>query len=130
MKRRLMASMLCCLLISTAIPMAAQAALPGRNNLVPAATQPTSPAAAPQPQQPTSVRPDSTTQTRSYEREVHSRRRSRHISKGEVIFMAGIAGTSMGIGALAGGGTGLAIGAIVGGWGAYAGHRIWHWVNR
>ncbi len=35
--------------------------------------------------------------------------------KPEVIFMAGIAGTSMGIGALAAGGTGLAIGAIVGG---------------
>jgi hypothetical protein len=67
---------------------------------------------------------------RSYEREARPRRRSRHISKGEVIFMAGIAGTSMGIGALAGGGTGLAIGAIVGGWGAYAGHRLWHWINR
>ena len=44
--------------------------------------------------------------------------------------MAGIAGTSMGIGAIAGGGTGLAIDAIVGGWGAFAGHKIWHWVNK
>lgn len=87
------------------------------------------PAAAPQDQQPTTVRPNSTAQQRSYEREVRPRHR-RHISKGEIVFMAGIAGTSMGIGALAGGGAGLAIGAIVGGWGAYVGHRIWHWVNK
>jgi len=86
-------------------------------------------AAAPQDQQPTTVRPNSTTQQRSYEREVHPRHR-RHVSKGEIVFMGGIAGTSMAIGALAGGPTGLAIGAIVGGWGAYAGHRIWHWVNK
>ena len=87
-------------------------------------------AAPPQAQQPTTVRPNSTAQQRSYEREVHPRRHSRHISKGEIVFMAGIAGTSMGIGALAGGGPGLAVGAIVGGWGAYADHRIWHGVNR
>jgi hypothetical protein len=43
--------------------------------------------------------------------------------------MAAIAGTSMAIGALAGGGSGLAIGAIVGGWGAYAGHRLWKWIR-
>jgi len=43
--------------------------------------------------------------------------------------MAAIAGTSMGIGALAGGGRGLAIRAIVGGWGAYAGHRLWNWIR-
>ena len=88
-----------------------------------------SPASAPQDQQPTSVRPGSTEQSRSYAREVHSRRKHR-ISKGEVIFMAGVAGTSMGIGAIAGGGMGLAIGAIVGGWGAYASHRMWHWINK
>ena len=130
MKRRLFASVLCLMLLPIAIPVAAgQAATPKSNNLVPAAGQPSAPAAAPQTQQPSSVRPNTTTQHRSYERETHPRHRSRHISKGEVIFMAGIAGTSMGIGAIAAGGTGLAIGAIVGGWGAYAGHRIWHWVK-
>jgi hypothetical protein len=87
------------------------------------------PAAVPQGQQPTTVRPQSTTQQqRSYQREVRPRRRT-HISKGEIVFMGAIAGTSMGIGAIAGGGVGLAIGAIAGGWGAYAGHRIWHWVK-
>jgi len=40
--------------------------------------------------------------------------------------MAAVAGTSMGIGAIAAGGTGLAIGAIVGGWSAYAVHRLWN----
>ena len=76
-----------------------------------------SPSAAPQGQQPTSVRPNSMASPphRSYEREARPRRH-RHISKGEVAFMAGIAGTSMGIGAIAAGGTGLAIGAIAGGW--------------
>jgi hypothetical protein len=47
-----------------------------------------------------------------------------------MVFMGAIAGTSMGIGAIAGGGTGLAIGALVGGWGAYAGHRFWHFFNK
>ena len=76
-----------------------------------------------------SVRPQPTSQRRSYERETRGRRRHSGISKKEVAFMAAIAGTSMGIGALAAGGEGLAIGAIVGGWGAYAGHRIWRWVR-
>jgi len=76
-----------------------------------------------------SVRPQPTSQRRSYERETRGRRRHSRISKKEVAFMAAIAGTSMGIGALAAGGQGLAIGAIVGGWGAYAGHRIWRWVR-
>jgi hypothetical protein len=129
MKRRLLASMLCLMLIPLAIPVAAGQAAAPRPKLAAAVTRPVPSAATPQTQQPTSVRPMSTTQRRSYEREVRPRRHSRHISKGEIIFMAGIAGTSMGIGALAGGGTGLAIGAIVGGWGAYAGHRIWHWVK-
>jgi hypothetical protein len=79
-------------------------------------------------QNPQSVRPQSTARRRSYQREVQPRRRAR-ISKSEVAFMAAIAGTSMGVGALAGGGTGLAIGAIVGGWGAYLGHRVWNWVK-
>ena len=95
--------------------------------------QPNAPKAAAAPsssqtvdtQEPQIVRPQSPTRRRSYERET---RRHRHsgISKKEVAFMAAIAGTSMGIGALAGGAKGLAIGAIVGGWGAYAGHRLWN----
>jgi hypothetical protein len=67
-------------------------------------------------------------QRRSYERETRGRRHS-HISKGEKVFLVSIVGTSMGIGALAGGPKGLAIGAIVGGWGAYAGHKLWHWIR-
>jgi len=74
------------------------------------------------------VRPQPASTRRSYERETRPRRRS-GISKKEVVVLAGIAGTSMGIGALAGGAKGLAIGAIVGGWGAYAGHRLWRWIR-
>jgi len=81
-----------------------------------------------QPQNAQSVRPQPASRRRSYERETRPRRRSR-ISKKEVIVLAGIAGTSMGIGALAGGTKGLAIGAIVGGWGAYAAHRFWRWIR-
>ena len=55
--------------------------------------------------------------------------RRHHISRGEVFMMAAVAGTSMGIGAIAGGGTGLAIGALVGGWGAYAVHRLWRHIH-
>ncbi len=75
-------------------------------------------------QEPQIVRLQSRARRRSYEGETHRHRHS-GISKKEVAFMAAIAGTSMGIGALAGGAKGLAIGAIVGGWGAYAGHRLW-----
>jgi hypothetical protein len=82
---------------------------------------------ATQPRQ--SFRPQSASQRRSYERETRGRRRHSGISKKEVAFMAAIAGTSMGIGALAAGAKGLAIGAIVGGWGAYAGHRMWNWIR-
>ena len=56
-------------------------------------------------------------------------RRHHHISRGEVIMMAAVAGTSMSIGAIAGGGTGLAIGALVGGWSAYAVHRLWRHIH-
>ena len=80
-----------------------------------------------QPYSPQPAHGQSSASRRSYARETHQRRR--HISKGEIAFMAAIAGTSMGIGALAGGGRGLAIGAIVGGWGAYAGHRLWKWIR-
>ena len=81
-----------------------------------------------QAQAPPSVRPQPAAQRRSYEREVRGRRRS-GISKKEVAMMAAFAGTSMGIGALAGGAKGLAIGALVGGWGAYVGHRLWRWIR-
>ncbi len=72
------------------------------------------------------ARPQPRARQRSYQRET---RASQGISKKEKIFMVAIAGTSMAIGALAGGGKGLAIGAIVGGWGAYLGHRVWKWVK-
>lgn len=77
------------------------------------------------PQGQQSVRPQRARQ-RSYQRETRPRHR---ISKQEWLFLGAIAGTSMGIGAIAAGGKGVAIGALVGGWGAYAGHRIWKWVK-
>ena len=82
-----------------------------------------------QSEQPSSVRPQSRAQRRSYARETQVRRHHR-MSKEEKILLVGIAGSSMGIGALAGGGAGLAVGAIVGGWGAYLGHHVYHWFNR
>jgi len=72
------------------------------------------------PPRPSKVRP----QHASYVRQTHARRHSR-ITKKQIAVMAAVAGTSMGIGALAGGGKGLAIGAIVGGWGAYLGRHLW-----
>jgi len=89
----------------------------------PAASAPAQTVVQPYPSQPTSGQ--SRASRRSYARESRSHHHH-HITKGEIAFMAAIAGTSMGIGALAGGGRGLAIGAIVGGWGAYAGHRLWN----
>ncbi len=69
-----------------------------------------------------------TRRSKSYARETRAQHRP-GISKEEKVFLVSIVGTSMGIGALAGGPKGLAIGAIVGGWGAYAGHRLWHWIK-
>ena len=95
----------------------------------PAAAVPASPPQnSGESQSPQSVRPQSTAPRRSYQSEDKPRRR-RKISKGQVAFMAGIAGTSMAVGAIAGGPIGLAVGTIVGGWGAYAGYRIWNWVK-
>lgn len=68
-------------------------------------------------------------QRRSYQREVNPRRRRSGISKKEWLFMGAVAGTSMGIGALAAGAHGVAIGAIVGGWGAFAAHKLYHFVR-
>ncbi len=65
----------------------------------------------------------STRERRSYERE--TRTRHHRITKQEVIFLAAVAGTPMGIGAIAGGARGLAIGSIVGGWGAFGAHYLW-----
>ena len=81
-----------------------------------------------QPYPPEATSGQSRASRRLYARETR-RHHHHHITKGEIAFMAAIAGTSMGIGALAGGGRGLAIGAIVGGWGAYAGHRLWNWIR-
>jgi hypothetical protein len=99
-------------------PMAAVQAQPGT-------TAQAEPAASGQETTPTQTQPQRTTaQRRSYERETG--RHHHGISKKEWIFLGAIAGTSMGIGAIAAGAHGLAIGAIAGGWGAFAGHFIWH----
>jgi hypothetical protein len=98
----------------------------------PAATAATSTAAPAQPAATgqeagaatSETRPQATTaQRRSYERETGRRHHS--ISKKELIFLGAIAGTSMGIGAIAAGAHGLAIGTIVGGWAAFGGHFLW-----
>jgi hypothetical protein len=128
MTRNLLIGALCLALVAPSLLVGAGAEA-GQSAKQPySSLPPKSSSAAPQGQQPSDVRPNSTAPQRGYTH-TSSKRHRRHISRGEVIFMAGIAGTSMGIGALAGGGTGLAIGAIVGGWGAYAGHRVWHWVK-
>ena len=126
MLRKSFGVMLACSLILPELLLAQQAATRtvAQNQPAAASSQQSS---DPGGQTPETVRPQSRAQQRSYQREVKPRHRS--ISKGEVAFMAGIAGTSMGIGAIAGGGVGLAIGAIVGGWGAYVGHRVWNWVK-
>jgi hypothetical protein len=99
-----------------------------KNSNPPAAAQPSAPAAQPQEPQTEQPQPQTRAERRSYERETHPRRHHR-ISKKEWVFMGAVAGTSMGVGAIAGGAHGLAIGAIVGGWGAYAAHRMWHWIR-
>jgi hypothetical protein len=94
----------------------------------PAVAKAAPPPAAPAAQQvvtPQTTRPQANAaRRRSYEREVHGRRHSR-ISKKEWVLLGALAGSSMGIGALAGGAHGLAIGAIVGGWSAFAAHHLW-----
>ncbi len=112
MKRKLYAGILAASLFCVGPSRAAQQAASSRQGS----------AATTQSEQPSQNQ--SAARRRSYEREV-GRRHSSGISKKEMLFLAGIAGTSMGIGAIAGGAKGLAIGSIVGGWGAYAGHRLW-----
>ncbi len=82
---------------------------------------------APSGEQAQTTRPRSKRSQRSYEREV--KRRHLGMTKQQWLFLGAVAGTSMGIGALAGGARGLAIGAIVGGWAAYGVHRIWHKIS-
>lgn len=92
-----------------------------------AAARPSQPAA--QSETPQATRPQPRrAERRSYEREVRSRRH-RGLSKNEWVFLGAVAGTSMGIGALAGGAHGLAIGAIVGSWGAFAAHKLYHFIE-
>ena len=131
MLRKLYTVILACILVLPEAVLAQQTTTrPAAQNYPAASPAASSPQSSAQSQPAQSVRPQSTAQRQSYEREVRPRRRrSTKISKGEIAFMAGIAGTSMGIGAIAAGGEGLAIGAIVGGWGAYVGHRIWNRVK-
>ncbi len=115
--------------IGLAVDSAPQKVLAGVST-PPAATAATSaqPAATPQETQTgttSETRPQTTAQRRSYERET-GHRHHHGITKKEVIFLGAIAGTSMGIGAIAAGAHGLAIGSIVGGWGAFAGHFLWN----
>lgn len=129
MKRQLLVSVLLVSLLSPGVLLAQGST----TNRAPAplrasASPPASPPSSVQEQQPTSVRPRSRAARRSYARETQVRRHG--MSKEEKILLVGIAGSSMGIGALAGGGAGLAVGAIVGGWGAYLGHHVYHWVKR
>jgi len=126
-KRFVSAILIACLLVPEMLLAQAETRPVTTANAQPAAPAP--PPAQNTAQTRESVRPQPTSQRRSYERETRGRRRRSGLSKKEVAFMAAIAGTSMGIGALAAGGEGLAIGAIVGGWGAYAGHRLWRWVR-
>jgi hypothetical protein len=128
MRRKLLAAIL---MLGLALPEAFLAQQNPAN-----AVQPAGPPAAARPAQPAgqaetpqTQRPQPTyAQQRSYEREVHGRRH-RRISKNEWIFLGAVAGTSMGIGALAAGAHGLAIGAIVGGWGAFAAHKLWRHIS-
>ncbi len=101
----------------------AQEAGSGSQTASSSSTQP----ASSEPRAPASHRRQ-TRRSRSYARETQQKRHA-GISKGEKVFLVSVVGTSMGIGALAGGPKGLAIGAIVGGWGAYAAHRMWHWIK-
>ena len=91
-----------------------------------AASSSSTPPTSSEPRSPASHRRQ-TRRNRSYARETQQRHHG--ISKGEKVFLVSVVGTSMGIGALAGGPKGLAIGAIVGGWGAYGAHRLWRWIK-
>jgi hypothetical protein len=121
--RKAMAAVLAAALLLPAVSLAQPQAGAGTPSNSTAAASPSS-----QRRKPATVLRHSRVVRRSNYDEAGARRRH-HISKGEVAMMAAVAGTSMGIGAIAGGGTGLAIGALVGGWGAYAVHRLWRHIH-
>jgi hypothetical protein len=131
MTRKFLTSSLCLALLSSPLLAATEGGETSAKNSAAVVKTAQRPDATPQNQTSTSTtsttRPTSST-SRSYARETH--RRHPGVSRNEAIFMGAVAGTSMGIGAIAGGGVGLAIGAIVGGWGAYASHRLWHYFNK
>lgn len=120
--RKAMASVLAAALLLPAISVAR----PQADSGTPSGSSATA-ASSPQYRNRTTVLRRSRAVRRSSYQEAGPRRH--HVSKGEVAMMAAVAGTSMGIGAIAGGGTGLAIGALVGGWGAYAVHRLWRHIH-
>lgn len=126
MRRVLALSLMVALLLPEVLPGQQQTVRTAQPRQVAAAAAPASPEASAQSQNPSSARPQAQ-RSRSYERETGRRRSG--ISKKEWIFLGAIAGTSMGIGALAAGAKGLAIGSIVGGWGAFVGHKIWRAVS-
>jgi len=127
MMRKTLTSVLCLALLSTPLLAATDTGETSAKNAAAVVKTSQRPGATPQDQTTTSTtRP--TSSSRSYARETHRRRSG--VSRNEAVFMGAVAGTSMGIGAIAGGGVGLAIGAIVGGWGAYASHRLWRYFNK
>ena len=127
MTRKFLTNLLCLALLSAPLLTAAEGGESSARKSAGVVQTAQRPAAAPQDQTATgTTRP--TSSSRSYAREVH--RRHSGVSRHEALFMGAVAGTSMGIGAIAGGGVGLAVGAIVGGWGAYATHRLWHYFNK
>ena len=131
MKRKMFAAILALGLVLPEISWAQQARNPEAAQIRP--SNPTAAALAQparQAQTPQTERPQATAAQRSsYKREVHPRRHRSRISKKEWLFMGAVAGTSMGVGAIAAGAHGLAIGAIVGGWGAFAAHKLYHFVR-
>jgi hypothetical protein len=83
------------------------------------AAAPAAPAGAPAQ----TTRPQPAART-SRDRHGEPRRREGGITKGDIIFIGAVAGSSMGIGAIAAGGKGVAIGAIAGGWAGYLANLI------
>jgi hypothetical protein len=124
MKRKLLVLITCITLMTPSVLPISERML-AQDNPAQSAPQPAvaQEQAAPTPQY------QSTKDRRSYERETRTRHHHR-ITKEEVIFLAAVAATPMGIGALAGGARGLAIGSIVGGWGAFGAHHLWKHLHR
>ena len=126
MRRKLLVFMTCLTFMAPTVLPISQRML-AQDNPAQTAPQPVVAQQQPQPVQPREYR--SARARRSYERETRPRHHH-HISRQEVIFLAAVAATPMGIGALAGGARGLAIGSIVGGWGAFGAHHLWKHLHR